>query len=115
MADKRTLKKQIRFVCGDLAAECSMARHIIPGIDREKMADVIRKIAELQTTSLARATFAFDKTPADFASLREFKAARHAYYKAAYDQLKEQFNNEVEKIVHMMNAALPGREAAKAE
>ena len=33
MANKRTLKKQIRYICGDCAAECAMACEIIPGVD----------------------------------------------------------------------------------
>jgi hypothetical protein len=71
MANKRILKKQIKYVCGDLAGECIMAIHFVEGIDVEQMQNVIFDIATLQTTSLKRVTFSFDKTASELAKVKK--------------------------------------------
>ncbi|MCM1517438.1 MAG: hypothetical protein NC117_02190 [Pseudoflavonifractor sp.] len=107
MANKRQLKKQIKCVCGDLAGECIVARDMIPGVDFKGMNEIIYKIAELQSLTLARVTFSFDKTPKDFDTLHEYHTACHKYYGAAYSKLRADFNNSVQEIVKDMNAQLP--------
>ncbi len=37
MANRRQLKKQIRYICGDVAAECAMAKYLIDGVNRETL------------------------------------------------------------------------------
>ena len=51
MANKRLLKKQIKYACGDIAAECIMAIHFVDGIDVKKMQDIVFEIASLQSSS----------------------------------------------------------------
>ena len=41
MANKRDLKKQIRYICGDLAAECLIAGEYVDGIDRKSMRAIV--------------------------------------------------------------------------
>ena len=107
MANIRNLKKEVRYVCGDLAAECLMARTFIKGVDRDRMEEIVGDIAVLQENALEHASFGFDKTPADFASRAEFRAARRSYYKKAYKSFREKFEGHVTDIVRDMNAALP--------
>lgn len=107
MANKRILKKQIHYICGDLAAECIMAREIVPGIDAQKMNEVICRIAALQEQTLAKISFAFDKTPAEFESGKLYNKAREEYNAKAFRTLTAEFNNAVKEIVHEMNQALP--------
>lgn len=107
MANKRQLKKQIKCICGDLAGECIVARDLIPGIDFKSMNEIIYKIAELQSSALARVTFSFDKTPKDFDSVQEYHAASKKYYASAYSKLRDDFNNGVQEIVKEMNSQLP--------
>lgn len=61
MANKRLLKKQIKYICGDIAGECIMSRYLIPGIDAEKMESIVLEVATLQAATLKRVTFDFDK------------------------------------------------------
>lgn len=113
MANKRDLKKQIRLICGDLAAECSFAIEMINGIDKEKMVENIRKIATLQTETLAHVSFDFDKTPSDFENKAAYHKALYAYNDAAFKKLRDDFNAGVEAIVKDMNAALPKQKKAE--
>lgn len=107
MANKRDLKKQIRYICGDIAGESLMSKIIIPGVDKDAMNEVIVKTAELQSTALCRANVSFDKTPKDFDNKGEYRAARRKYYRQAFSKLSESFNNQVLAVVKDMNAAVP--------
>ena len=66
MANKRDLKKQVRYICGDLASECMLAADYVKGVDRTTMQKIVSEIARLQTATLANMSFAFDKVPSDF-------------------------------------------------
>lgn len=107
MANKRELKKQIQYICGDLAAECLIAKNFVKGVDGEAMKRAIANIADLQTATLAMASFSFDKQPKDFASRNLYNKAQSAYYKKAYGSLRAKFLDKVNEIVKEMNAALP--------
>ena len=41
MANKRNLKKAVKAVCGNIAGECIIARNLIPGIDADKMNQIL--------------------------------------------------------------------------
>lgn len=107
MANKRQLKKQIKYICGDIACECIMARNFIPSINLEKMNEIIYNVASLQTSSLKRVTFSYDKVVADFGTKHEYNVARSKYFAEAYKKLISDFNTEVNKLVKAMNEALP--------
>lgn len=117
MANKRQLKKEIRFVCGDLAAEILMARAIYPGFDNDTVVKIINDIARLQESAVSAVSFSFDKTPRDFADGAAYRKALNAYNKKAYAKLAEEFHKGVEAIVKEMNKAMPEevRQANKAK
>lgn len=107
MANLRDLKKEVRYVCGDIAAECMIADTFIKDVDRKKMKELVVKIADLQNNALAGIDFAFDKRPADFETSRAYSAARASYYRKAFKSFREKFYARVNEIVHEMNAAIP--------
>ena len=106
-SNKRILKKEIRMICGALAGECVIAKITVPGIDPEKLNEIIYELAELQYNALSRVNFDFPQSPKAFANAAEYNKARSAYFKAAYRKLKGEFNAHVEAIVKKMNEALP--------
>ncbi len=107
MANKRNLKKQIRYICGELAVECILSRDYVEGIDTEKMNMLVCEIAELQENSLKNVSFSFDKTPREFESLKAYNKASGAYYRNAYKVFYQEFNKHVASVVKSMNALLP--------
>lgn len=106
MANKRDLKKQIKFICGDIACECIMARNFIPGVDAEKMNENIYELASLQTTTLKRVSFAYDKILSDFENKKAYQKAKNIYFAEAYKKLNSDFNKAINAIVKSMNDAL---------
>ncbi|MCM1448944.1 MAG: hypothetical protein NC082_01235 [Clostridiales bacterium] len=107
MSNKRNLKKRVRYMCGDMAAECIIAKSVIPGADAKALAEIVIKIAYLQEATLGKISFSYDKTPSDFDSAKAYNKARAAYMAKAYRSLKAEFNNQVASIVKEMNAAVP--------
>lgn len=107
MASKRDLKKKVRYMCGDMAAECIIAKTVVPGIDEEVMRNLVIEIAKLQGATLGRASFAFDKVAKDYDNKSQYNKARHEYMAKAYRTLSIEFNQQVASIVKEMNAALP--------
>jgi ABC-type lipoprotein release transport system permease subunit len=107
MATKRQLKKHIGYVCGDIAAELLIARHIYDGFDDEKVNAIINDIASLQVESIKNVTFDYDKARKSFEHEGEYRKARRAYFRQAYKTLLADFNNSVSEIVRNMNEAMP--------
>ena len=105
--NKRTLKKEIRLICGSMAAECVMAILEIPGADQEKFDDCIRHIAELQTSVLKLVNISYPRSASSYDSKKEYAAEKSKYYKASFRKLKADFNHRLEEIIKDMNSALP--------
>lgn len=105
MANKRDLKKQIRYACGDAAAEILIALEV-ENLNRDAVAAIVGKIAELQVNSLKNATFAFDKSPRDFDNRNAYNKARREYTHTAYARLRQQFMAGLQDVVKDMNATL---------
>ncbi len=111
MANRRQLKKQIRYICGDVAAECAMAKYLIDGVNRETLDNALRHVAALQEQTLARVSAGFDKVPCDFESQKEYNASKHSFYAKAFTSLRNDFNKRLQEIVKEMNSALPYKKA----
>ena len=103
----RTLKKEIRMICGALAGECVIAKITVPGINTETVNEIIYDIADLQANSISLMTVTFPQSKKAFATKKEYNDARHAYFKAAFRKLKGDFNNRTDEIIKKMNEALP--------
>ncbi len=108
MANKRTLKKSIRYTCGDIAGECIFSKYTFEHVDRDAMDCAVVKTAELQSDILSKVSVTFDKTLKSFeGNAKEYKKAHRDYFKKCYAQLWEDFTNGIEEVVKDMNAALP--------
>ncbi len=109
MASIRKVKKTVHYTCGDLAAEILIASHAINDFDREKAYKIVNDIASLQTDSISKCSFSFDKARKDFDNEAAYNKAKAAYFRAAFNKLITSFNDGVVEIVKEMNAALPGK------
>lgn len=107
MANKRNLKKYIKYTCGDIAGECIFANLYFEGVDHEKLAEAIVKTATLQTVMTDKVSVAFDKTPKSFRGNNfEYRKARTIYFKTCYKALKAEMTAKINEIVSEMNSAL---------
>lgn len=107
MANKRDLKKAIRFACGDMAGECIFAESSIEGTDVAAWDQIVLDIALLQEEAVNRVSVSYGKTPRDFENKKEYNKARRVYFKQVEKALAEYMKAETEKIVAAMNALVP--------
>lgn len=107
MANKRTLKKEIRSICAALSDELLTAMAYIDGIDTAKADELLLRIAALQINTLSHCSFSFDKSRADFANDHEYNKALRAYNHRAFTKLAADTDAEVAAILKEMNTLLP--------
>lgn len=103
MQSKRDLKKQIRFICGDLVGECLIISEVCPLDKRPDVEKLIIDLAILQESTIAKCTFNFDKSMKDFANAHDYNVARTKYFHEAFAKLHAQFNASLADCVHRMN------------
>lgn len=103
MQSKRDLKKQIRYICGDLVGECLLIGEVCPEDKLEDLNKLIVELAVLQETTISHTNFSFDKSAKDFSSAHEYQKAKSAYYRQAFTTLHKQFNASLADCVHRMN------------
>lgn len=116
MANKRDLKKNIRYTCGDIAGECIFAETVFDGIDANKMNAVIVKVAVLQEDAIKKISVSFDKAPRDFKNnMKEYRKARRDYYRECVKGIAKFMRESIESVVTDMNALMPSsqKEAIK--
>ncbi|MBQ2163258.1 MAG: hypothetical protein II559_01840 [Muribaculaceae bacterium] len=106
MANKRQLKKAIRYACGEMAGECFFAQEAFEGTNPEDWDRIVLNIALLQAEAVNRVSVDFDKIPKDFENGKEYNKARRAYFKAVEKGLSSYLKEESEKIVADMNALI---------
>lgn len=104
MQSKRDLKKQIRYICGDLVGECLLIGEICPEEKLDELNQLIVDLAVLQEVTISHCSFSYDKVVKDFATVQDYKKARSAYYHEAFSALHKQFNTSLADCVHRMNA-----------
>lgn len=104
---KRNIKKEIRRTCGTVACEAIYAASLINNVNKEEMQKSIIGAAMLQDSSLKKVSVAFDKTPSDFPTRKEYNKARRAYYKKVFAALRSEFGKSLQEIVNTMNGAMP--------
>lgn len=103
MANKRNLKKNIKYICGDVAGDCLFSECFIDA-EPQKLSQIIVDVANLQEDTITKVSFSFDKTKKDFATKNEYKEARRKYFRLAYNTLRKQFYDNLGEIVKEMNA-----------
>lgn len=101
MKNKRYLKKRIQQICGQAAVE------VLLGLPSEIAHPIVIRLAELQSRSLARVSFRFDRNKAAFSDPRAYTKARSACVRAAYATLQKDFKDQIADIVSQINTSLP--------
>ena len=114
MANLRDFKKEVNYVCEDLATDALIASQLFPEkIDFNRVNAIINEIAALQDDTFKLLKISFDKGRKEFATLREYRRARSAYFTTAFNKLKKDFVDRANAIIDQLNEAVP-EEARKA-
>lgn len=106
MPNKRTLKKSIKYACGNVAGECIFAQMRLEDLEQDKVENIVCRVVLLQVSTLDKVSTHFEKKSADFADAKAYRKARTQYYKNYYNSLRKEMTDNIEKVVEEMNAML---------
>ena len=82
MANRRSLKKNINYICGELFAECVSLRLYTPNVDAKAADDIMTSILQLQNEYISRISH-----------------TEPGNVKTFYKVLKDEFNKRVSELV----------------
>ena len=85
MANRRSLKKQVNSIAGQLFCECLVYNLYVPGTDKEEADQLMGRILNLQN---------------DFISRISHTESGNA--KGFYKKFREDFNKQVEEVIDAM-------------
>ena len=105
MASKRGLKKSIMRVCGDVAGECFFSNTDYPGIDCDKLDEIICNVALLQVSTIDKVSTKYENTQ-EVSDKKSARKARNKYFKSYYKSLNTNFIETIEKFIVEMNSLL---------
>ena len=100
MTNKRTLKKHIKQICGAAAVQ------VVSELPIELARKIVIDLARLQSATVNRVTFSFDRVKKDFENQRDYHSAHRNYTKQAYNTLIKDFNESLKGIVNEINMSL---------
>lgn len=107
MANKRILKKQIKYAFGELALQTYMTLEFIEKADKAKLEKLLGEINDRDAKAVKNVTFSFDKTPRDFENRQAYNKAKRAYYKQAFKTFTAKLSEEYQQMVKELNSAIP--------
>ncbi|MDD7065342.1 MAG: hypothetical protein SOU49_08320 [Sodaliphilus pleomorphus] len=107
MANKRQLKKAIKYACGEIAGQCIVAANTLENTDVDQWDNIVINVALLQQEAVNRVSVDYDKTPSDFENRKAYNKARRAYFKQVEKALADYMHTQTEKVVEAMNALTP--------
>lgn len=103
MTSKKNLKKQVKYLCGDIVGELLLIGEICPVEKVDEVSQLVVDTAVLQQETIGRCTFGFDKTVREFGSAAAYRKAKSQYERAAFAKLREDFNGRLGEIVKRLN------------
>lgn len=109
LTNKRQIKKYINRVCEDVAQEVLPTAVCTKAITDEDAENILTDLSRIQAKALSRLNISFDKAPGSFEKVQAYKTAKATYFRQAYNQLIDEFNNEVQKLISPVNKAVSGK------
>lgn len=107
MANKREFKKYAEAL-GASACEAMMVTYYNQkDADKEAIEKAIAKVIAATAAAKSNADVTFDKGHKAFADLKEYSAAKKAFFKQLFVKINNDFNKEIDEAVKIFNAAIP--------
>lgn len=82
MANKRTLKKTVNYIAGELFTECIVVKNFIPNVNEEKVNNLMVKVLYMQDEFI-----------------RRINHPEPGNIKGSYKKLRKDFNEQLDKLI----------------
>lgn len=113
MANKREFKKYVDALGASIIDEMISAYHNVKGVDRDKIAEAMQKVLGAIGKAKNNSNIFFDRDPKAFESKADYAKNKKAFFRALFDKIETEFNEEINAALKLFNAALPAEEKAR--
>ena len=113
MANKREFKKYVDALGASIIDEMISAYHNVKGVDRNKIAEAMQKVLGAIGKAKNNSNIFFDRGPKAFESKADYAKNKKAFFRALFDKIETEFNEEINAALKLFNAALPAEEKAR--
>ena len=110
MANKRILKKSVDDLGNSIIEEMAISFYNVENVNKDLISQAISKVLKAMNDAHVKICVHFDKKRRDFESEKEYYTAKKAFIKNNYDELIEDFNNQIEAAMKDFNEAIPAAE-----
>lgn len=107
MANKREFKKFVDSLGASVLDEMISAYYNVKDADRDKITEAIEKTLGAIGKAKNNANVYFDRGPKAFENMTEYAKAKAAFFKALFNKIETEFNEEVNQALKVFNGALP--------
>ena len=113
MANKREFKKIVDTLGASIIDEMISAYYNVKGADKDKISKAIEGTLGSVGKAKNHANVYFDKGVRAFGSIEEYSKAKKAFFKALFDKIQKEFDDDVNASLKLFNDALPADEKAR--
>lgn len=110
MANKRDFKKYVDALGADIIDEMVSAYYNVKDVDRDKVTKAIEGVLAAIGKAKNNANVFFDRGEKAFASVEEYGKAKKDFFKALFNKISTEFEEEINAALKIFNAALPEAE-----
>ncbi|MDE5806934.1 MAG: hypothetical protein K2H76_02370, partial [Muribaculaceae bacterium] len=110
MANKREFKKYVDALGASACEEMMYAYHTVEQADKDAISKAIEKVLLATNKARMNANIFFDRGAKAFADRKEYAKAKENFFKALFEKISNEFNDEVNAALKDFNAALPAEE-----
>lgn len=108
MANKRTFKKALDYMGGDICENMMISYVNVEGADKKLISEAMGKVLEAIETARKNSNVKFDKSSKAFDNTRDYTKAKEAFFCKLFDKIYSDFNASVAEALKLYNSAIPG-------
>lgn len=113
MANKREFKKYVDALGSVVIDEMISSYYNVKGADKDKIAQSMEKVLGAVGKAKSNCNIYFDRGAKSFGDVKEYTKAKENFFKALFNKIQTEFNEEVNQALKLLNDALPADEKAR--
>lgn len=113
MANKREFKKYVDALAASIVDEMVSAYYNVSGVDRDKIAESVKLTLGAVGKAKTNANVCFDKGSKAFEDEVAYAKAKRVFFRALFDKIVTEYNEEINAALKVFNSALPADEKAR--
>ena len=108
MPNKREFKKYADALGASVVEEMMIAYYNVEGADRKAIGDAVGKVLAAIEDAKNKSNVYFDKGAQAFrGDMKEYAKEKRAFFRALFNKIENDFNDQINAAIKEFNAALP--------